>query len=157
MREIPLTQGQVALVDDEDLELVNKYKWSCRPGKRTFYAQAATRIKGRNYCVKMHRVIMHVPTSQQVDHIDGDGLNNQKSNLRLCNNSENAMNRRKRLNTSSKYKGVSWWTARQRWVADIWLSGKNVRLGTFQQEIEAARVYDAAARIHFGQFAKTNF
>jgi len=149
-KSIPLTQGKMALVDDEDFDKLNQYKW-CFDGQ---YAQS----KIGNKTTRMHRVIFDSP---QVDHVDGDGLNNQRSNLRACNHTQNQMNSVKRkslsIKLSSKYKGVSWHKQTEKWRARIQTSQGCLYLGLFEVEEDAARAYDEAAKENFGEFARLNF
>lgn len=153
MKEIRLTKGQVALVDDEDYDWLTQWKWHAHQRHdKKFVAQA--KINGQ--CVNMHRVILNTPEGMQTDHIDLNTLNNQRSNLRTCSNTQNSMNRGKRTGGKSQYKGVS---ARPhgRWDAYIHMNGKRVRLGTFLNETDAAKAYDDAAKEHHGEYARTNF
>lgn len=105
----------------------------------------------------MHRFIMNDPKSKYVDHIDRDGLNNKKSNLRLCNAKESACNRGAQANSTSKFKGVSWIASRRKWQATIGHNGLIHFLGYFKNEKDVAVEYDNKARILFGNFAFTNF
>ncbi len=152
MKEIQLKHG-VVKIDDDDFALVARHGWwAHRVGKSVY---AATLIDGHK--VFMHRLI--VGTAHRVtDHIDGDGLNNQRSNLRKCSYTQNQYNRRKFRGTSL-FKGVQ----RRRgatakpWLAVIKLNGKQIRIGRFADEETAARAYDAMAVQHFGEFARPNF
>ena len=158
MREIKLTQGQVALVDDEDYERVNQFKWSARKSGNTFYVIRNIRVNGKRKTQLMHVFIMgDNPLKLDIDHIFGDGLNNQKCNLRFCTASQNAMNAKIRKNCSSIYKGVCFHKALQKWMAYIQINGKLTHLGLFKMEIDAARAYDIAVKIHYGEFAHPNF
>ena len=106
----------------------------------------------------MHRLILDAPDGAQVDHIDHDSLNNQRSNLRLCTCSENQRNRRGRpKNNTSGYIGVAWYRRCGRWGSQIWVNGKDHWLGLFDDPAEAARVRDAAAKRLHGEFATLNF
>lgn len=105
----------------------------------------------------LHRAIMSAPLGVSVDHINGDTLDNRKSNLRLATSSENGANVPKREGTSSRFKGVCWDKNGHRWKAHIGYQGKRVHLGYFVDEEEAARAYDRVARTLFGEFARTNF
>ncbi len=169
MREIELTQGFVAQVDDEDYEKINSLtSWNIKKDKscRTrinYYARGRIYFSsGENLEVWMHRVIMGLQRGdcRQIDHIDGDGLNNCKSNLRVCTGSQNLRNRKKSFvqGSTSTYKGVSWTTKYGRWVAQIKTKefGKQ-HIGLYDSEIEAAKAYDAKALELFGEFAKLNF
>jgi hypothetical protein len=144
-------------VDASDLGLVSGHGWSLDPKGR--YAVAYTDVCDLSRRLWMHRLIMEPQPHEVVDHIDGDGLNNQRSNLRVCSQAENGRNRRKqrtRAETASRFKGVSWDKTNQKWRARIVLGGKQRSLGNFRCEEQAARAYDAAAREHFGGFACTN-
>ncbi len=157
MREIPLTQGQVALVNDEDFEELNKYSWQAfwSEKAKAFYAK-----RGGGF--QMHRQIMAVTDPKiHVDHWDHNTLNNQRHNLRPCTCNQNQYNKRK-YPSSSIYKGVTWFKRTRRWQAYIRtpiLSGRGIKkhLGYFSDEVEAARAYDSAAREYFGEFALLNF
>jgi hypothetical protein len=162
MREICLTQGKVALVDDCDYDELNKFKWCAVKigNSRTFYACRGITIDGKQKLVSMHRVILGLAKGDGnvVDHSDHDGLNNQRENLRVCTNIENIRNQPKQTRpTSSQYKGVTWTEARRKWVARIRNSGTRIYLGGFTSEIEAAQTYDAAAIKYHGEFACLNF
>ena len=157
MKKIPLTQGRFALVDDEDFEYLSQWKWNLERGGRSqvlFYAKRKGR-KGEVSAVKMHRVIMKAGADQQVDHIDHDGLNNQKSNMRLCTIKENCMNRRTLKKTASGLRGVT--RTGKKWMAQIRINRKLKYLGTYSTKEEAAIVYDAAAIAVFGEFSILNF
>lgn len=158
MKQIELTQGKFALVDDEDFEYLNQYKWFAAKQKYTYYAyRNSPRINGKQHKIIMHRVIMKLDSNDLiVDHKDHDGLNNVKSNLRLCNNSQNGANRIKSVGFSSKYKGVSWHKIKMKWQCKITFSHKRLFLGYFKTEIEAAISYNNAAISHFGKYAHLN-
>lgn len=155
MKEIKLTRGMVALVDDADFEYLSQFKWQAYPGGATWYAQRTT-LGPIGRCVQMHRDVMVAPKGIPVDHIDGDGLNNQRSNLRFCTQAENMRNRRKQPGTSSVYKGVTWDRDKHLWVAQIQTRGKTYKLGRFSCEEDAARTYNEAASRLFGEFARLN-
>lgn len=153
MKLIPLSgkrgTGKFASVDDEDYDLLVKKRWHYAS-----YGYAAIDVeKKKEY---MHRLIMGNPKDMEVDHIDGDKLNNTKENLRICSRLQNARNTKPQRGTSV-YKGVSWCKVASRWMATIWLNGKGVYLGLFHNESDAANAYDDAARLHFGEYCRTNF
>ena len=159
--EIPLSQELVALVDDEDVLLVQEHRWYANhiKGRRKVYAvrQERNADTGKISSVLMHRVIMGARQGQEVDHIDHNGLNNLRSNLRVCTRSENQQNARKQIrDTTSKYKGVYSDKAHGKWAAGIGINNRNIFLGYFDSETDAARAYDAAALEHFGEFALLN-
>lgn len=153
MKEIQLTQGQIALVDDEDFENLNQFRWCAVKIGRTFYAVRNVRIDGKKRGVRMHCQILG---GKLIDHKDHNGLNNQKSNLRFCTASQNCMNKRKRKNCVSIYKGVCFHKQHKRWLAHIKKDGKDNHLGYFVTEIDAAKAYNIKAVELFGEFANLN-
>jgi hypothetical protein len=162
MKRIPLTRGYFALVDDADFETVSQFKWWAEVSKHTVYAvRSVPAIKrgGHNSSQKMHRYLTGVTDPKiEVDHEDGNGLNNQRYNLRPTNKIQNQRNRANRPTTAaSQFKGVTLDSRNQRWQARIQLDSKRLHLGMFPTEHAAALAYDVAAREHFGEFANTNF
>lgn len=155
MRTIQLTQGQFAIVDDIWYEYLMQWRWYAKWNKnnQTFYAMR----KEHGQMIRMHRVIAYAPRHIQVDHIDHIGTHNWIINLRWATQAQQNMNQRKRLGTSSKYKGVHWRKEREKWCARISCNGKHIYLKLCDDEIEAAMVYDESARRLFGEFAYLNF
>ncbi len=170
MKEIKLTQGKVAIVDDEDFEYLNQWKWFyCRYAKRTYREGESNRvigIKRPKLYERMHRVIVKCPEGLFVDHIDGNPLNNQKSNLRICTLIENSKNRKSKTGSTSDYLGVSLRKYIRPnktyfyWEASIFSNKKITHLGHFpytpEGEIMAAKTYNEHAVIHHGAFARLN-
>lgn len=158
LKEIKLTRGKVALVDDQDFEWLNQWKWFCLKSRNTYYAARSSRAGERSVrcSILMHREIAAIAGIPQVDHWDGDGLHNWRGNLRPVSNTQNSHNQRKCLGTSSRFKGVCWHKTRCHWEAYISVNGKRRHLGCFENETDAAKTYDAAAKEHFGEFALTN-
>jgi len=157
MKEIPLTQGQVALVDDEDFERLSQFKWSARKYGNTFYAGRQIRLRKDKQTVSyMHREIMNAPTGIQVDHINGDNrLNNQKENLRFCTNQQNGFNvRHPHKNKKFAVKGVSWHKRDKKFYARIQPNGKLICLGSFNVLGDADSAYRIAEEKYFGEFAR---
>ena len=153
-RKIPLTQGQYAIVDPERYEELAKYKWFAKRCDGRFYAVRSAKNKN----VKMHHVIIGTEEGKVIDHINSNGLDNRKANVRFATAQQNGWNKRKqRGNYSSKYKGVHWEKKRKEWRARIKCSGRSIHLGRFETEEAAARAYDAKAREFFGEFACLNF
>lgn len=156
MKSIAVSNGRyVAVVDDEDFELVSRYRWWARKQRGTTYATTQIQI-GRNkrITIGMHRLIIG-GDSQHVDHRNQDGLDNRKENLRPCTAAQNGQNRKIQKH-SSKFKGVSFNRATSKWTAAIKRHGKRAFLGYFESEQAAACAYDRAAEDNFGEFARTN-
>lgn len=152
MKEIVLKTGEVATVDDEDYQRVTAHRWY-----RLIAGKATRKIYAQSTAGTMHRLIMGYPT-RKIDHKDGNGLNNQRQNLRLATDIQNARNRRKQSSpSSSRYKGVGFNKRTGKWRADIGDGGRVITIGYFTDEIAAARAYDdRAIRLH-GEFACLNF
>jgi hypothetical protein len=158
MIEIPLTQNQTALIDDEDFELVSAYKWQVQWNTRTKSFYAVTTIRkpnGKRTTVRMHRLIMGATNSEKVDHIHHLTLDNRKSELRLCTNSQNLCNRGAQDGNTSGYKGVSWHKGNKKWQAKITLNGKGTHLGYFPTPELAHEAYCQSAPEFHGEFART--
>ena len=149
-KQIPLTQGRFALVDDADYEWLSRFGWYFDR-----YARRSTRQGEFRGGIRMHREILNAPAHMQVDHRNGNRLDNQRSNLRLATATENARNKKVRSGGSSRYKGVH--VYRDGWRAAATIGNTNIYLGYFTDEAEAARAYDNAAREYFGDFARLNF
>lgn len=155
-----VADGRVALVDDEDYELVSPYRWYASQLSRGGvviegpYAKANVTRDGRRALIYMHKLITGYTMT---DHIDHDGLNNQRSNLRPATTTQNNRNKRPSLGRSSSYKGVGWNRGVRKWKAGITVGRRPVHLGYFTLEEDAARAYDAAALECFGEFAYLNF
>lgn len=152
MKEIKLTQGQVALVDDKDFEWLSQWKWYVMTNYGHWYAIR----NGDLGSIYMHKEIMKPMTDFVVNHIDGNRLNNQKVNLRLCNLTGKAGMQKEARNNTSGYRGVSWHRKFQCWVAKIGLKNETINLGCFPDPKQAALAYNAAALKHFGEFARIN-
>ena len=159
LRNIPLTQGKVSLVDDADYEWLSKFKWCAWRGNRNsqnglplFYA--VRKESGR--IVRMHNIVFG---RLGIDHIDGNGLNNQRYNLRPASQAENVYNRRPQCNNRSGYKGVCVHNrpSHTYYVAQIMSNGENKYIGHYKVAEDAARAYDAEAIAAFGKYAWLNF
>ena len=137
------------VIDAADYELVRSHRWSVHVKRNTYYAE--TRIGGDK--VRLHQLLS---PPVEVDHIDGNGLNNRRTNLRPATDTQNSANRKKTTGKTSTFKGVNWQNHAQKWRAEIRVGGKNFHLGYFLNEEDAAKAYNVAATEHFGEFAKLN-
>jgi hypothetical protein len=154
MKEINLTKDKVALISNKDFKRVSTHKWrshSAHNGK--LYAATG---QGKDL-ILMHRFILEIKDETQVDHRDGNGLNNTRSNLRKATPSQNLANRGLQSNNRSGFKGVSYCRTRHKWLANIKHNGRSINLGRFNTKRAAAKAYDKAARSIFGEFAYLNF
>lgn len=157
VKYIPLTRGKVALVDDGDYDLASQFKWQAKQSKKRWYAVmsywdfSSKKLRGRT----MHGLIMGIVGREQVDHINLDGLDNRRENLRTCENGPNQHNRPLQKNNTTGFKGVS--PHLGAYLATICVQSKKVHVGRFSNPVDAARAYDAAAIKYFGDFARVNF
>jgi len=156
MKHIALTQGKIAIVDDADYDELAQYKWYAWQHCGTYYAVRNTGRKPFQDAEKMHRRIMKAKKGQELDHINHCGLDNRRINLRFCTRSQNMANIRTGRG-SSKYKGVSWDKRNKNWRARIGFNYKQISIGSYKNEVEAAKAYDEQAKILFGEFACLNF
>ena len=157
-KTIPLTRDYVTVVDNDDYEWLNQYKWYSACGRGgLIYAARNIRRNGKRTMEFMHRIIINPAENMEVDHINGNGIDNRRHNLRVCTHSQNAQNQRpQKRNLSSKYKGVYWRKRRKCWRAQIQNNGKKMYLGHFDNEEAAAHAYNEAAIRLFGEFAQLN-
>lgn len=157
MKKIQLPHNRFTIVDDKDYEWLNQWKWHVQPSKNTDYVVRTEWVTPKKcICIRMHRLIMGVSGKVLIDHEDGDGLNNQRTNLRKADSVKNGANRRSAKNSSSKYLGVHFCKTRQKWVSQIQHKGKGKHLGIFNDEIKAAISYNHAALELHGEFANLN-
>lgn len=153
--EIPLTKGLATKVDIEDAAVLRKFKWCASIRANTAYVVRGTYTPdGRRTLMYMHKFITGY---SMTDHINGDGLDNRRCNLREASQAENNFNTCRRSDNSSGYKGVSWDAKGHRWRAYIRLDGHQRHIGYFPNSIDAAVAYDRAARRVFGEYATLNF
>jgi len=155
-----MAQPKYTKVDQADYKRLRGYEWFAKKGRNTFYARG--RVAGgkgkKEALIYMHQEIIEVPKGMVIDHINHDGMDNRRANLRAATHSQNMCHRKKRSGaTHSKYKGVCWKKENRKWVAIIGFEKKRIHLGYFRSEIEAARAYDRAAMKYHGEFASLNF
>lgn len=159
MKQIPLTQGKVAFVDDSDYEILSRWSWSAHREIYTYYAVRNIQMpNSKKQTIRMHRVILSAPDGVEIDHVNRNGLDNRRSNLRLCNHTENLMNQRLRSDNETRLKGVGIEkrNINKRFRARIMINRKRVYIGSYQIAEDAARAYDRAALEYYGEFAMTN-
>lgn len=149
---IPLSQGKHAIIDSLDLSLVAGYRWKAVKNGSRFYASCWH----RGATLYMHRLILPPGDGLTTDHINRDGLDNRRSNLRLATQTQQNANTRLRSDNTSGYRGVSWDKVHSKWMADIYAKGRRYHLGRFASAELAARAYDEAAQELFGEFASLN-
>lgn len=155
--EIPLSRGLVAIVDVDVAPSMSAWEWhASEKGAGKFYARRNEWTDGNMRAVYLHRVIAGAPDGYEVDHINGDSLDNRRENLRVCPAAKNRQNRLKRIVKSSAFKGVSWDSRRRLWVAAIYVEGRKKYLGRFDSEEAAARAYNTAATLNHREFANLN-
>jgi hypothetical protein len=173
-RRIPLTRGMYAIVDIKDYEFLRKLNWQVQSGNNTYYATSTIFIKGKPKRIFMHRYLMLPKIDMQfgprcskpgnpfkgivIDHINGNGLDNRRANLRICTYSQNICNTRMTIKGASQYRGVSKSRKPDKpWQAKIYVRRKPILIGFYKTQIQAALAYDSAARKHHGPFATLNF
>jgi len=155
MKEISLSQGYSTIVDDEDYDQLANYKWYAKKAYKSKLVYAVRSKNDRH--VHMGRVITNCPSGYVVDHINGNPLDNRRSNLRVCTQGQNTRNLSPYIKPmASQYKGVSWDNEKKRWRGEIHVSGKRHKLGRFRNEKDAAVAYNLAAQRLHGEFARLN-
>lgn len=148
-----LPKNKFTIIDEEDFKIIKGYKWFAHKNKTRIYVDASKNGK----MIRMHRLIMNAKPYEQVDHINGNCLDNRKVNLRLCSNKENTRNRtRLNKNNTSGFKGVSWYKWYNKWLAQIKVDYKTKTLGYFESKEDAAKAYNKAAKKYFNKFANIN-
>ena len=158
VKEIPLTKEHVALVDDDDYVFLIQWDWYAKISSgNKLYAARSVNNKLKKGVITMHSVILPAPDGMEPDHINGNGLDNRRRNLRPATHQQNMWNRKPVSGSSSLFKGVSWHGPGQYWKAYIKINDKQQHLGCFWSEEDAARAYNKAARELHGEFAKLNF
>ena len=157
MREIELTQGKIALIDDEDFDDLKRFKWQANKAGNAFYATRTVRFGACNkFHLQMHKAILEAPDGMDIDHINHNGLDNRKENLRVCSHAQNCQNQKLHRNSMSGHKGVTWNKRDENWRARIMINGIAKHLGIHVSKEEAAQAYNRAAIKLHGEFALTN-
>jgi hypothetical protein len=158
MKQIKLTGGKIVLVDNEDFEYLNQWKWYLGRDGYAYRTKFIKRINGKliKKNISMHRYLAKTPKGLETDHINHNRLDNRKKNLRIVTATQNRMNNLPHKNNSSGYKGVSWDKTRNKWIVFIKYNGKGHNVGRFSTKEEAALVYNKMAEEHFGQYAYLN-
>jgi hypothetical protein len=149
MKEIKLTKGEITLVDDDVYKYLNHWKWR--------YDKGGVKSIIKKHHVSMHRLVLRAIKGQEVDHINGNPLDNRRSNLRFCTTSQNHANLKKQSNNTSGFKGVVWCKDKNKWKAQITCQHRHFFLGYFNSPEKAAIAYDKKALKLFGEFSNTNF
>src|SRR6266436_3752554 len=153
MKYILLTQNRKTLIDDEDFEWLNQYKWSVNSSN---YPSRYGYINGKRVFITIHRFIMNPPVRMQVDHINGNRFDNRKENLRICTRSQNCTNRKSWKPNISGYRGVTFHKTTKKWRATIKIKQQKITLGLFFNKEQAALAYNQAAIAYFGEYAVLN-
>jgi hypothetical protein len=155
-KTLPLSQGKHTIIDADNYEWLNQWKWYYDKGyavrNETVFVNGVRKQKR----ITLSRLILNAPKDMEVDHINGDSINNTKANLRLVTDGQNARNKRKVKNKSSVYKGVSLHKGERRWHSRIMFDWKLIHLGSFEDEVNAALAYNQAALKYHGEYAKLN-
>ena len=153
---VTLTKGYVAVIDAADVPLVEGFNWCADVRPSAVYAARGKMKNGRMKIIRLHRVLMGDPDGLEIDHVDGNGLNNTRANLRTAIHSENLRNQNVRINNASGFKGVSWDKSRCKWQAHIGLDFKRISLGRFETKEEAAAAYAKASAAMHGEFGRAS-
>lgn len=153
---LTLTRGQVCYVDVADLPILSQYRWAADRCGPEFYAVSYLWRSNRSHRLYMHRLLMGAGTSEEIDHINANGLDNRRENLRLATRSQNNANQRLTRRNASGFRGVSWDRTRHKWAAHICFQKKHMALGRHDTAEDAARAYNAKARELFGEYARLN-
>lgn len=157
-REIPLTRGKVAIVDPEDYEWLSQWKWCAFKSRSVYYAVRTIGRHSSPRMIMMHHLILPRKEGFLTDHINGNGVDNRRVNLRYCTRSQNQYNQRQQVrDKSSMFKGVYFCKERGTWAAQIVIKNRRILIGRFASEHNAAVAYDLAAIKYFGEYARINF
>lgn len=153
-KEIQLNKGIISIIDDEDFEYLNQWKWYLLKSHTNYYAIRTS--KPENKLIQLHRVVIKAKEGEFVDHINGNKLDNRKINLRICTKAQNSQNRKMSKFNKSGFNGVSWCIKNKKWVSQISCENKKIHIGYYIDPKDAARAYNQAAQKYHGEFAKLN-
>ena len=151
---IDLTKGRQAIVDDTDYYDLSKHKWYASPSRNTYYARRDIYRNGTKKTIYMHAAILGAKKGCVTDHINGNGLDNRRSNLRFATNSQSAVNQKNRSDNTSGQRGIHWHKGSGKWQARIRVNQKYICLGSFHRLDEATKVYEDAANLYFGEYRR---
>lgn len=154
-RLIPLSKGQFAIVDEADFEWLNQWSWYLGTKGYAGRDQGRNKSEKRRY-IRMHTLITCPPPGMVTDHLNGNKLDNRRSNLRICTQAKNTRNSKPHSDSKSGFRGVSWHGLTDKWQARVSINGKEKYLGLYDTREEAALAYNQAAKIHYGEFARLN-
>lgn len=157
MKEISLTRGKVALVDDADYIYLNQWTWQATRGRSAVWYATRTDCANERKTVSMHSLLLITSGNFRADHKNGNGLDNRKENLRPATRQQNGHNQKLSVRNTSGFKGAAWYARHRVWTAQIRVSGRLLHLGRFRRLLDAATAYDMAAQVYFGEFARLNF
>lgn len=156
-RKVPLKNGLYAIIDEDDYKFISYFRWSIRECPHTTYAFCNIRDQDMKWTTcSMHRFIMSSPKGLIIDHINHDGLDNRKDNLRICSAAENVRNSRGKRIRKHKYKGIRWNKGSNKWESKIVFNRKEIYLGGFDSPELAAKAYNSGATKYHGEFACLN-
>lgn len=157
MRRISLSQGKYAIVDDEDYEMISRFKWHYSKRGYAYCILNMGRLNGKSQWARsyLHRMILHVPLDKEIDHCNHNKLDCRRANMRVCTRQQNSRNMLRHRDSVSIYKGVSWSKEKGKWESRIY-NNKSIFLGYFNDETEAAKIYNTKASELFGEFACLN-
>lgn len=153
---IPLSRGEEAIADEQDLHIVSGHNWSTQRKRNTSYAMRNENIDGKNACIYLHREIAKAKEGDIVDHINRNGLDNRRGNIRIATFSQNKCNSKLQKNNVSGYRGVYWRRDREKYQAQIQINGVKIRLGNFKSIDEAHEAYKAASLKYHGEYGRAN-
>ncbi len=154
MKYIILSCGTKSIVDNEDFEKINQWKWQL--SSKGYAHKNKPKLYGKRGKLLLHHIVMKPPSGMVIDHINGNTLDNRKSNLRICTISQNLRNKKIGKNNTTGYKGIYWNKKNLKWQTNIGVNGKSIHIGVYQNKIDAARAYNKASVKYFGEFARLN-